>query len=156
MEKFPITIEGYKNLEAELKNLKSNERPAISKKISEAREHGDLSENAEYHAARERQSFIEGKIIELEDKMARADVIDVSKLSGKKIKFGALVGLIDDETDEKVSYRIVGEYEADISKNLVSVMSPLARALISKEEGDNIEFTTPKGSKAYYIDSVEY
>lgn len=156
MEKFPITLNGLSKLEGELKNLKSVERPAVIQAIASARELGDLSENAEYHAARERQSFIEGKIIELEDKMARAEVIDVSKLSGKVIKFGAKVTLLDEDTEVESTYQIVGEYEADINQGLISIVSPLARALIGKSEGDYIEVIIPKGTKAYEIMQVVY
>ncbi len=156
MDKFPITASGLSKLEEELKNLKTVERPAVIQAIASARELGDLSENAEYHAARERQSFIEGKIIELEDKMARAEVIDVSKLSGKTIKFGATVTLLDEDTDKESTYQIVGEYEADINKGLISIVSPLARALIGKNEGDYIEVIIPKGTKAYEIMQVIY
>jgi transcription elongation factor GreA len=156
MEKIPMTADGYARLEAELKHLKSAERPAVIRAIAEARDHGDLSENAEYHAARERQSFIEGRVAELEDKIARAEVIDVSKLSGKAIKFGAKVTLADEDTDEESTYQIVGAEEADIDKGRLSVTSPLARALIGKQTGDSIEVTTPRGSKAYEIIRVRY
>jgi transcription elongation factor GreA len=156
MEKIPMTADGYARLEAELKHLKSTERPAVIRAIAEARDHGDLSENAEYHAARERQSFIEGRVAELEDKIARAEVIDVSKLSGKAIKFGAKVTLADEDTDEETTYQIVGAEEADIDKGRLSVTSPLARALIGKQTGDAIEVTTPRGSKAYEIIRVRY
>ena len=151
-----MTADGYARLEAELKNLKSVERPAVIRAIAEARNHGDLSENAEYHAARERQSFIEGRVAELEDKIARAEVIDVSKLSGKAIKFGAKVTLADEDTDEETTYQIVGAEEADIDKGRLSITSPLARALIGKQTGDSIEVTTPRGSKAYEIIKVRY
>jgi transcription elongation factor GreA len=154
--KFPITVEGFARLEEELKNLRTVERPAISGAISRARELGDLSENAEYHAARERQSFIEGRILELEDKIARADIIDVSKLSGDTVKFGAKVTLIDEDTEEENSYRIVGEYEADLSQGMISIFSPIARALIGKKKGDSVEVVTPKGIKSYEIVEVEY
>jgi transcription elongation factor GreA len=156
MEKIPMTADGYARLEAELKHLKSSERPAVIRAIAEARDHGDLSENAEYHAARERQSFIEGRVAELEDKIARAEVIDVSKLSGKAIKFGAKVTLADEDTEEESTYQIVGAEEADIDKGRLSVTSPLARALIGKQTGDSIEVTTPRGSKAYEIIRVRY
>lgn len=155
-DKVPMTLSGYQRLEEELKNLKSNERPAIIKAIAEAREHGDLSENAEYHAARERQSFIEGRILELEDKVGRAEVIDVAKLDGKDVKFGATVTLVDEDTDEEARYQIVGEDEADIKAGLLSITSPLARALIGKTVGDSVEVTTPKGSKSYEIIKVLY
>jgi transcription elongation factor GreA len=156
MEKIPMTADGYARLEAELKHLKSTERPAVIRAIAEARDHGDLSENAEYHAARERQSFIEGRVAELEDKIARAEVIDVSKLSGKAIKFGAKVTLADEDTEEESTYQIVGAEEADVDKGRLSVTSPLARALIGKQTGDSIEVTTPRGSKAYEIIRVRY
>jgi transcription elongation factor GreA len=157
MEKFPMTAGGLQQLKDELKHLKNVERHAVIKAISEAREHGDLSENAEYHAAREKQGFIEGRIKELEDKIARAEVIDVSKLSGKDIKFGATVTIIDDETEEKITYQIVGIDEADIKKGLLSIRSPLARALIGKSAGDTCDITTPgKGHKSYEIIEVIY
>ncbi len=156
MEKIPMTPEGYARLEAELKHLKANERPAVIKAIAEARDHGDLSENAEYHAARERQSFIEGRVAELEDKIARAEVIDVSKLSGKIIKFGAKVTLADEDSGDEATYQIVGAEEADVEKGRLSVTSPLARALIGKQTGDSVEVTTPRGSKAYEIIRVRY
>jgi transcription elongation factor GreA len=156
MSKVPMTVGGYDRLQEELKRLKSTERQAIIRAIAEAREHGDISENAEYHAARERQSFIEGRVIELEDKIARAEVIDVAKLSGKVVKFGASVTLADEETDEQALYQIVGEDEADISKGLLSVTSPLARALIGKSIGDSVEVTTPRGSRAYEVVKVNF
>lgn len=157
MEKFPMTAGGLQQLKEELKHLKNVERHAVIKAISEAREHGDLSENAEYHAAREKQGFIEGRIKELEDKIARAEVIDVSKLSGKDIKFGATVTIIDDDTEEKITYQIVGIDEADIKKGLLSIRSPLARALIGKSAGDTCDITTPgKGHKSYEIIEVIY
>ena len=156
IDKVPMTAAGYQRLQEELKHLKGSERPAVIRAISEAREHGDLSENAEYHAARERQSFIEGRVGELEDRISRAEVIDPSKLSGKNVKFGATVTLIDEDTDEKVKYQLVGEFEADITAKLLSITSPLARALIGKTVGDNIEVTTPGGSKAYEILKVEF
>lgn len=154
MSKFPITKSAYVKLEQEIKKLKAEDRPSIIKEISTAREKGDLSENAEYHAAREKQSFIEGRIMELEDKMARSEVIDISKLSGGQVKFGATVTLIDEDTDEEVEYIIVGEYEADISKRRISIISPIARALIGKSIGDLVEVNTPRGTKAYEILSV--
>ena len=156
MDKIPMTAEGQVRLETELKHLKTVERPTIIRAIAEARDHGDLSENAEYHAARERQSFIEGHIAELEDKISRAEVIDVSKLSGKVIKFGAKVTLADEDTDEESTYQIVGAEEADIDQGRLSVTSPLARALIGKQTGDQVEVTTPRGSKAYEITKVRY
>ena len=156
MIKFPITPEGYKKLEKEIKDLKHNDRPEIIEAIAEAREHGDLSENAEYHAARERQSFVEGKILDLEDKFSRADIIDSSKFSNDSIKFGATVELINDETEEKEIYHIVGEYEADTNKGRISVQSPLAKALIGKTVGDFIEFSTPRGIKSYEVLKISY
>lgn len=155
-DKVPMTKQGFERLEEELKRLKSVERPAIVKAISEAREHGDLSENAEYHAARERQSFNEGRIQELESKISRADVIDVSILDGKIIKFGATVTLIDDDTEEKVTYQIVGEDEADIKTGRISVNSPIARALIGKSEGAIAQVQTPKGVRELEIIAVHY
>ena len=151
MIKIPMTAEGFERLEEELKQLKSIERPAIIRAIAEAREHGDISENAEYHAARERQSFIEGRVLELEDKIARAEVIDVSKLSGKAIKFGATVTLIDEDTEEKNVYQIVGEDEADIKSKRLAITAPLARALVGKKVGDTVEVSTPGGSKSYEV-----
>jgi transcription elongation factor GreA len=156
MDKIPMTLEGRNRLEVELRQLKTVDRPAVVRAIAEARDHGDLSENAEYHAARERQSFIEGRVAELEDKIARAEVIDVSKLSGKIIKFGAKVTLIDEDTDEESTYQIVGAEEADIDRGLLSITSPLARALIGKQTGDSVEVTTPGGSKAYEITKVRF
>lgn len=156
MEKVPMTEAGYLRLQEELKHLKAIERPAIIKAIAEAREHGDLSENAEYHAARERQSFIEGRVLELEDKISRAEVIDVSKLSGDSVKFGATVKLADEDTDEEISYQIVGADESDIKAGRLSITAPLARALIGKSVGDSVEVTTPGGTKAYEIVSVTY
>lgn len=157
MEKFPMTFEGLQRLQEELKTLKNVERRAVIKAIAEAREHGDLSENAEYHAARERQGFIEGRIKELEDKVARAEVIDVKTLSGKTIKFGATVTLSDEETNEEITYQIVGVDEAEIKKGLLSINSPLARALIGKTVGDSCDITTPKkGHKSYEVMEVVY
>jgi transcription elongation factor GreA len=154
--KIPMTAEGFSRLQEELKRLKSVDRPAIIRQIAEARDHGDISENAEYHAARERQGFIEGRLMELEDKIARAEVIDVTKLSGKAVKFGATVTLADEETDEKMIYQIVGEDEADISAGRLSVTSPLARALIGKGVGENVEVSTPRGSKSYEVVKVAF
>jgi len=156
MDKIPMTAEGLTRLQEELRQLKTIERPNIIRAIAEAREHGDLSENAEYHAARERQSFIEGRLAELEDKIARAEVIDVSKLSGRTIKFGARVTLADEDTDEEASYQIVGAEEADIAQGRLSITSPLARALIGKQTGDTVEVSTPRGSKSYEIVKVRY
>lgn len=156
VDKVPMTKLGFDRLEEELKNLKGVERPAVIKAIAAAREHGDLSENAEYSAARERQSFIEGRIEELEDKISRADIIDVSKLEGKTVMFGATVTLLDDDTEEKVVYQIVGEDEADIKAGLLSITSPLARALINKTVKDTVEVSTPKGTKSYEVVKVVY
>ncbi|MCG8694848.1 MAG: transcription elongation factor GreA [Minwuiales bacterium] len=154
MEKIPMTDAGFRRLEGELKNLKSVERPAVIRALSEAREHGDLSENAEYHAAKERQGFIESRVLELEDKLRRADVIDVSQLSGASVKFGATVLLADEDTDEESTYQIVGADEADIKAGLLSVTSPLARALIGKSQGDSADVETPRGHKSYEIVKV--
>jgi transcription elongation factor GreA len=151
-----MTAEGFSRLDEELRHLKSAERPAVIRAIAEAREHGDLSENAEYHAARERQSFIEGRVAELEDKLSRAEVIDVSKLSGKQVMFGATVTLVDEDTDEKIKYQIVGQDESDIAASRLSIGSPLARALIGKRVGDNVEVTTPSGSKSYEVTRVNF
>ncbi|MBB4286109.1 transcription elongation factor GreA [Roseospira goensis] len=151
-----MTAEGLKSLEEELKTLKSNDRPAVIRAISEAREHGDLSENAEYHAARERQSFIEGRIKELEDIISRADVIDVSKLSGDTVRFGATVTLADEDTDEEMTYQIVGVHEADLKAGRVSISSPIARALIGKGVGDTVEVKAPGGSKFYEVISIAF
>ncbi|MBV8777640.1 MAG: transcription elongation factor GreA [Alphaproteobacteria bacterium] len=156
MDRLPMTSDGYNRLQEEIKRLKMNERPAIIRAIAEARTHGDLSENAEYHAARERQSFIEGRLAELEDKVARAEVIDTTKLSGSVIKFGATVTLADEETDEEQTFRIVGEDEADIKDGRLSVTSPLARALIGKGKGDSVEVSTPRGAKSYEVVTVAF
>ena len=151
-----MTAEGYKALDEELKRLKTIERPAVIAAIAEARSHGDLSENAEYHAAKERQGWIEGQIADIEDRMARAQVIDVSKLSGHQVKFGATVSLIDEDTDEEARYQIVGEHEADVRSGRISLTSPLSRAMIGKEVGDVVEVNTPGGVKAYEITKVEW
>ncbi len=156
MQRVPITLQGFERLQEELKTLKSEERPAVIRAIAAAREHGDLSENAEYHAARERQSFIEGRIAELEDKISRAEVIDTSKLSGEVAKFGATVTLADCDTDEEKTYQLVGETESDISAGLLSIASPLARALIGKAVGDVVEVVTPGGQKDYEVVTVQY
>ena len=156
MNKLPMTADGYNRLVEEIKRLKTIERPAIIRAIAEARTHGDLSENAEYHAARERQSFIEGRLMELEDKVARAEVIDTSKLSGSVVKFGATVTLADEETDEEQTYVIVGEDEADVKGGKLSVASPLARALIGKGKGDSVEVATPRGAKSYEVVTVAF
>lgn len=156
MEKIPMTATGLAQLEEELKNLKGVERPAVIRAIAEAREHGDLSENAEYHAARERQSFIEGRISELEDIVSRAQVIDTSKLSGDTVRFGATVTLADEDSDEEVVYQIVGAHEADIKQGRLSVHAPLARALIGKHLGESVEVNSPGGSKSYEIVDVKF
>jgi len=156
MEKVPMTIEGLSLLESELQRLKAVERPRIIQAISEARAHGDLSENAEYHAAKEQQGYNEAKVAELEDKLSRADVIDISKLSGDSVKFGATVKLVDEDTEEEVTYKIVGEYEADVKKGKISITSPIARALIGKKKGDSVEVATPKGARAYEILKVGF
>ena len=156
MERIPMTAEGHAALQSELKTLKSVERPNIIAAIAEARAHGDLSENAEYHAAKEKQSFIEGRIAEIDDKLARADVIDVSKLGGAKVRFGATVTLIDVDTEEESTYKIVGEDEASVKDGKISITSPIARALIGKEEGDEAEVAAPSGARAYEVAKVEY
>jgi len=156
MDKIPMTAEGYTVLESELKHRQQVERPRIIQQITDARTHGDLSENAEYHAAKEQQSLNEGQIAELEDKLARAEVIDVSKLSGDTIKFGATVTLIDEDTDKKQVYQIVGEPEADAKRGKISIASPLARALIGKTKGTSVEVVTPGGARAYEVKKVEW
>ena len=156
MDKVPMTIEGYTALEAELQRLKNVERPRIIQAIAEARTHGDLSENAEYHAAKEQQGHNEGKVADLEDKLSRADVIDVTKLSGDTVKFGATVQLEDEDTEDKVTYKIVGEYEADVKKGKISISSPIARALIGKKKKESVEVTTPKGARSYEILGIKY
>jgi transcription elongation factor GreA len=156
MEKIPMTAAGYTVLENELKHRQQVERPRIIQQITEARSHGDLSENAEYHAAKEQQSLNEGAIAELEDKMARADVIDVSKLSGDTIKFGATVTLVDEDTEKKHVWQIVGEPEADAKAGRISITSPLARALIGKAKGASVEVVTPSGAKGYEVKKVEW
>ena len=156
MDKVPMTLDGFERLEEELKRIKTVERPEIIKAIATAREHGDLSENAEYHAAKERQSFNEGRISEIENKIANAEIIDVSKLSGKIVKFGAKIKLTDEDTDEDSAYQIVGEHEADINNGFLSINAPLARALIGKTVGDSVEVVTPKGSKGYEIIKVSF
>ena len=151
-----MTAEGYTALDAELKRLKTLERPAVIQAIAEARAHGDLSENAEYHAAKERQSFIEGRVAEIEDKIARAQIIDISKLSGKQVKFGATVNLLEEDSGAKAKYKIVGEDESDVKGGKISITSPIARALIGKEEGDVVEVMAPGGPKSYEIVKVKY
>lgn len=156
MDKIPMTAPGHARLESELKHMKSTERPRIIQAISEARKHGDLSENAEYHAAKDQQGLNEARILELEDKLGRADVIDVSKLSGKTVKFGATVTVLDEDTDEKAIYQIVGEVEADVKEGKISVTSPIARALIGKSKGDSIDVVTPGGGKSYEVVKVNF
>jgi transcription elongation factor GreA len=156
MEKIPMTASGLKAIEDEINQLKTVDRHEIIKAIAEARAHGDLSENAEYHAAKERQSFIEGRVLELEDMLGRAEVIDVSKLSGTSVKFGATVTLADEDTDEKKKYQIVGDHEADAKKGRISISSPIARALIGKSKGDSVEVAAPGGARSYEILKVEF
>ena len=156
MEKVPMTLEGFQKLEAELHRLKAEERPRIIQAISEARSHGDLSENAEYHAAKEQQGWTEARVAELEDKLSRAEIIDITKLSGDTVKFGARVTLIDEETEGTTSYQIVGEFEADVKKGKISVASPIARAIIGKKLGDSVEVNTPGGGKSYEIAKVAW
>jgi transcription elongation factor GreA len=156
MEKVPMTGNGFSQLTEELKQLKTVERPAIIRAIAEAREHGDLSENAEYHAAKERQGFIEGRVKNLEDKISRAQVVDFSQFDGDQIKFGATVELADEETDEETIFQLVGAEESDVDSGLLSITSPLARALIGKGTGDSVDVVTPRGGKSYEIISVAY
>jgi transcription elongation factor GreA len=156
MEKVPMTLAGFTALGEELKKRQSEDRPRIIEHIAEARSHGDLSENAEYHAAKEEQSHNEGRIAELEDKLARADIIDITKLSGDTIKFGATVTLVDEDTEKKTVWQIVGEVEADAKKGRISITSPLARALIGKKKGSTVEVNAPGGAKAYEITKVEW
>ena len=155
-DKFPMTKDGLKKLKDELEHLKITERPDVIKAISEAREHGDLSENAEYHAAREKQSFIEGRISELENKILRAEVIDTSNLDSSKVVFGATVEVTDINNEKKFTYRIVGTDEADIEKNLISISAPLCKAMMNKKVNDVIEVSTPSGSKEYVINSIKF
>jgi transcription elongation factor GreA len=156
MDKVPMTAAGYAALDQELRHRQQTERPRIIQAIAEARSHGDLSENAEYHAAKEAQSLNEGRIAELEDKLSRAEVIDVSKLSGTTVKFGATVTVVDEDTEEEKRYQIVGEPEADVKNGRVSIASPIARALIGKKPGDTVEVKTPGGGKSYEILKVAY
>jgi transcription elongation factor GreA len=156
MEKVPMTAEGYQALDEELKRLKTVERPQVIASIAEARAHGDLSENAEYHAAKDRQGWIEGRIAEIEDRLARAQVIDVSRLSGSQVKFGATVTVVDEDTEEEGRYQIVGEHEADVKGGRISLSSPLSRAMMGKEVGDVVEVNTPGGVKAYEIRKIEW
>ena len=155
MEKIPLTRSGYAALDAELKRLKSQERPAIIRAIAEAREHGDLSENAEYHSAREKQSFVEGRIRELEGIIGLADIIDPAQLSGP-VKFGATVTVVDEDTEEERTYQIVGEPEADVERGRLNMKSPLARALIGRAEGDSVEVRTPRGERSYEVVRIAY
>ncbi|WP_145143364.1 transcription elongation factor GreA [Roseomonas gilardii] len=156
MQKFPITAEGLSRLEEELKVLKSEERPAVIRAIAEARAHGDLSENAEYHAAREKQSFIEGRIAELESVVPSSEVIDVSKMTGEQVRFGAYVTIVDEESEDEKTYRIVGQYEADMKKGSISISSPLARALLGKSAGDSVEVPAPGGARSVEITAVRF
>ena len=156
MDKIPMTAAGYTLLEQELKHCQQVERPRIIQQITDARSHGDLSENAEYHAAKEAQSHNEGRIAELEDKLARADIIDISKLSGDTVKFGATVTLVDEDTEKKAVWQIVGEPEADAKKGRISITSPLARALIGKTKGTSVEVMAPGGAKAYAVKKIEW
>ena len=156
MEKVPMTIEGFKKLEAELHRLKVEERPRIIQQIAEARDHGDLAENAEYHAAKDAQGMNEAKVAELEDKVSRAEVIDPAKLSGSTVMFGATVTLEDEDSGDKVKYKIVGEHEANVREGRISINSPIARALIGKSKGDSAEVTTPRGARSYEILKIEY
>ena len=156
MERIPMTAAGFKALEDEVNHIKNVERHAIIKMIAEARAHGDLSENAEYHAAKERQAFIEGRVIELEDLIGRADVIDVSRLSGTTVKFGATVTLVDVDTDQKRKYQIVGDHESNAKSGKISISSPISRALIGKAKGDTVEVAAPGGARSYEILKVEF
>ncbi len=156
MDKVPMTAEGFANLEAEIKHLKAVERPRIIKAIAEARTHGDLAENAEYHAAKEQQGITEARVADLEDKLSRADIIDVSKLKGDQVMFGATVTLLDEDTEEKVKYRIVGELEANVKQGKISITSPIARALLGKRKRDVVEVSTPGGGKSYEVLRVSF
>jgi transcription elongation factor GreA len=156
MERIPMTAGGFKALEEEINHLKTVERPSIIRMIAEARAHGDLSENAEYHAAKERQAFVEGRVMELEDKVGRAEVIDVSKLSGTTVKFGATVTVVDEDSDAEMKFQIVGDLEADAKKGRISISSPIARALIGKSKGDTVEVAAPGGAKSYEIMKVQF
>lgn len=156
MQKIPMTREGYTALQEELRNLKQVERPSIVKAIAAAREHGDLSENAEYHSARERQSFIEGRISELEEVTKRAEVVDTSKIKGSTVRFGANVKLADEETDEETTYQLVGEFEADLEQGRISIVSPLGKAILGREVGDSVEVQTPNGTRYFEVVSVKY
>ena len=155
-DKVPMTADGHSAMLEEIKHLKTVERPRIIRLIEEARSHGDLSENAEYHAAKEQQGWTEARVAELEDKISRAEVIDISKLSGETVTFGAKVTLVDEDSDEQAAYQIVGEFEADVKKGKISVSSPIARAIIGKKKGDSVEVTTPGGGKSYEILKVKW
>lgn len=156
MDMVPMTVDGFKKLEAELHRLKAEERPRIIAQIAEARAHGDLSENAEYHAAKEAQGLNEARVADLEDKLSRAEIIDISKLSGDTVKFGATVSLEDEESGDKVKYMIVGEHEANVKEGKISINSPIARALIGKAKGETCEVNTPRGSRSYEVLKVEF
>ncbi|GJL97887.1 MAG: transcription elongation factor GreA [Hyphobacterium sp.] len=156
MTKIPMTVDGFKALDEEMKHLKTVERPAVIQAIAEAREHGDLSENAEYHAAKDRQGWIEGRLAEIEDKLARSQVIDVAKLDGDTVKFGATVTVVDEDTDAEAAYQLVGEDEADVKSGKISITSPIARAMINKEVGDVIEVNAPGGLKSYEILKISW
>ncbi|MBH21087.1 MAG: transcription elongation factor GreA [Rhodobiaceae bacterium] len=156
MDKVPMTISGHEDLQQEIKRLKTVERTSIIEAIAEARKHGDLSENAEYHAAKEQQAMNEARISDLEDKLSRADVIDITKLSGEMVKFGAKVQLIDEDTEKQSNFQIVGEFESNISEGLISISSPIARALIGKKIGDSVEVATPGGGKSYEIMKIDF
>jgi transcription elongation factor GreA len=156
MDKVPMTEAGHAAMLDEIKHLKTVERPRIIRLIEEARSHGDLSENAEYHAAKEQQGWVEARVAELEDKLSRAEIIDITKLSGKTVKFGATVTVLDEDTEEKARYQIVGEFEADVRQGKISISSPIARALIGKQKGDSVEVMTPGGGKSYEIMDVRY
>lgn len=156
MDKIPMTAAGYSALENELKHCQQVERPRIIQQITEARGHGDLSENAEYHAAKEAQGMNEARVADLEDKLSRADVIDVSKLSGDTVKFGATVKIVDEDTDEQLKYQIVGDFEGDVKSGKIAINSPIARALIGKRAGESVEVATPRGHKAYKILEIKF
>jgi transcription elongation factor GreA len=156
MTKIPMTVDGFKALDEEMKHLKTVERPAVIQAIAEAREHGDLSENAEYHAAKDRQGWIEGRLAEIEDKLARSQVIDVAKLDGDTVKFGATVTVVDEDTDAEAAYQLVGEDEADVKSGKISITSPIARAMINKEVGDVVEVNAPGGLKSYEILKIDW
>lgn len=156
MEKVPMTAAGYTALKDEIKHRKSVERPRIIRAIAEARAHGDLSENAEYHAAKEQQGMNEAKVADLEDKLSRADVIDISKISGDTVKFGAIVTIVDEDTEEKLKYQIVGDFEAEVRNGKIAINSPIARALVGKRVGDSVEVITPRGAKSYEILKIAY